>query len=202
SVKAVVVACNTATAHALAVLEVELPVPVIGVVGPGARAAVRAAAAGAIGVIGTAGTVRSGAYERAIAEIAPHASVTARACPLLVPFVEEGWTDHPATRLVTEEYLAPFRDDGVDTLVLGCTHYPLLRGVIGDVVGPAIRLIDSAHETAAEIGAVLATRGIAAPAGRSGSAHYVVSDAAEQFARTARHFLGAPLHHVETITLG
>lgn len=201
-VKAIVVACNTATAHALPMLEAELPVPVVGVVGPGARAAVRTAGAGGIGVIGTTGTVRSGAYERAIAAIAPHANVTARACPLLVPFVEEGWTDHPATHLVAEEYLAPFRTAAVNTLVLGCTHYPLLKSVIADVVGPDIRLIDSAQETAAETGEVLRDRRLAAPADRRGVAHYVVSDAAEHFARTARHFLGAPLHDVETLTLG
>lgn len=204
-VKAVVVACNTATAHALPTLEAELPVPVVGVVTPGARAAVRTAAAGAsdgIGVIGTAGTVRSGAYERAIAVLAPHANVTARACPLFVPFVEEGWTRHPATRLVAEDYLAPFRTADVGTLVLGCTHYPLLKPVIADVLGPDIRLIDSAHETAAETRAVLDAAGLAAEPGRTGTAHYVVSDAAEQFAHTARHFLGAPLQHVETLTLG
>ncbi|GJG87566.1 glutamate racemase [Gemmatimonadetes bacterium T265] len=202
NVKAIVVACNTATAHALPMLEAELPVPVVGVVGPGARAAVRTTSDGGIGVIGTAGTVRSGAYERAIAAIAPHTNVTARACPLFVPFVEEGWTDHPATRLVAEEYLAPFRAAAVDTLVLGCTHYPLLKRVIADVVGPDIRLIDSAHETAAETGDVLRARQLAAPAARAGVAHYVVSDAPDHFARTARHFLGAPLQDVETFTLG
>lgn len=207
-VKAVVVACNTATAHALPTLEAELPVPVVGVVAPGARAAVHAAAGAGptggsgIGVIGTAGTVRSGAYERAITALNPHANVTARACPLFVPFVEEGWTEHPATRLVAEEYLAPFHTAEVDALVLGCTHYPLLKSVIADVLGPAIRLIDSAHETAAETRAVLDAAGLSAPAARVGRAHYVVSDAAEHFAHTARHFLGAPLQHVETLTLG
>ena len=203
-VKAVVVACNTATAHALPTLEAELPVPVVGVVTPGARAAVRTAAASeaGIGVIGTAGTVRSGAYERAIAALAPRANVTARACPLFVPFVEEGWTRHPATRLVAEEYLAPFRAANVGTLVLGCTHYPLLKPVIADVLGPETRLIDSAHETAAETRAVLDAAGLAAEPDRAGRTHYVVSDAAEHFAYTARHFLGAPLQHVETLTLG
>ena len=201
-VKAIVIACNTATAHALAMLTADLSIPVIGVVAPGARAAVRTSDGGGIGVIGTAGTVRSGAYERAIAAIAPDANVTARACPLLVPFVEEGWIDHPATRLVAEEYLAPFRTDQVNTLVLGCTHYPLLKRVIADVVGPDIRLIDSARETAAETGGVLLAHRISAPTGRVGAAHFVVSDAADHFARTARHFLGAPLEDVETLTLG
>ena len=206
-VKAVVVACNTATAHALPTLEAELPVPVIGVVSPGARAAVRTAASrtpggGGIGVIGTVGTVRSGAYERAIAALAPHANVTAHACPLFVPFVEEGWTRHPATQLVAEEYLAPFREADVGTLVLGCTHYPQLKPVIADVLGPDIRLIDSAHETAAQTRAVLDAAHLAADPGRTGTAHYVVSDAPDHFAHTARHFLGAPLQHVETLTLG
>ena len=175
-VKAIVVACNTATAHALPLLEAELPVPVIGVVAPGARAAVREANGGGIGVVGTAGTIRSGAYERAIAEFAPAGNITARACPLFVPFVEEGWTDHPAVRLVAEEYLAPFRDAGVRTLVLGCTHYPLLKPVIGEVVGPDIQLIDSAHETAAVTGAMLRARGLAAPSERIGAARFVVSE--------------------------
>ncbi len=201
-VKAIVVACNTATAHALPTLTAELPVPVIGVVAPGARAAVRTANGGGIGVIGTAGTIRSGAYERAITALAPAANVTARACPLFVPFVEEGWTDHPATRLVAEDYLSAFRSASVGTLVLGCTHYPLLKPVISGVLGPDVQLIDSAEETAAETRSVLDGAGLSAPADRIGRAHFVVSDAADHFAHTARHFLGATLHGVETVTLG
>ena len=123
-VKAIVVACNTATAHALPMLERELDVPVIGVVEPGARAAVAASHSGRIGVIATAGTIRSGAYVRAIQAEAPDAIVAARACPLLVPLVEEGWTEHEATRAIAREYLTPFMNGEVDTLVLGCTHYP------------------------------------------------------------------------------
>ncbi len=121
-VKAIVVACNTATAHALPMLKAELDVPVIGVVEPGARAAVRASRSGRIGVIATAGTIKSGAYVRAIEAESPDAQVTARACPLFVPLVEEGWTDHEATWSVAREYLAPFMHDEIDTLVLGCTH--------------------------------------------------------------------------------
>jgi glutamate racemase len=123
-VKAIVVACNTATAHALPMLEAELPVPVIGVVGPGARAAVKGTRNGHIGVIGTEGTIRSGAYVRAIHAESPDAKVTALACPLFVPLVEEGWTNHDATWVIAEEYLAPLLRDDVDTLVLGCTHLP------------------------------------------------------------------------------
>lgn len=205
-VKAIVVACNTATAHALDALRAELPVPVIGVVEPGARAAVAAADAAAeapqrVGVIGTVGTVRSGAYERAIRALAPDTVVRAQACPLFVPLVEEGWLDHEATELIAREYLAPFRDRRVDALVLGCTHYPLLRALIGRVVGPDVRLIDSARETAAATGRALAAAGLTALGDRAPERRFVVTDAAEQFARVAAHFLGAPLEHVETLAL-
>jgi glutamate racemase len=206
-VKAIVVACNTATAHALSALRAELPVPVIGVVEPGARAALATAnlAVGRprrIGVIGTVGTVRSGAYERALRALSPGLDVVAQPCPLFVPLVEEGWLGHPATRLVAHEYLDRLREEDVDTLVLGCTHYPLLKPLIADVLGADVRLIDSAEETAAETGRVLERTGLrAAPAAAGPHHRFVVTDAAEQFSRTAAHFLGAPLEHVETLAL-
>ncbi len=204
-VKAVVVACNTATAHALTALRDELPVPVVGVVEPGARAALAPDAVRPprrVGVIGTVGTVRSGAYERALRALAPDVDVIARPCPLFVPLVEEGWLEHPATRLVAREYLDAFGDHQVDTLVLGCTHYPLLKPLIAEVVGRDVRLIDSAEETAAETGRVLQEAGLCAAAGAGAPRHrFVVTDAAEQFSRTAAHFLGAPLDAVETLTL-
>lgn len=202
-VKAIVIACNTATAHALDALREELPVPVIGVVEPGARAAVRASPGRRIGVVGTVGTVRSGAYERAIAALAADADVVAQPCPLFVPLVEEGWFAHPATRLIAHEYLEPVRARGVDTLVLGCTHYPLLKSEIAAAMGDTVRLIDSAEETAAETGRVLDAHGLRTPDQLGKSARrYLVSDAPEQFSRTARHFLGAPLDHVETLAIG
>ena len=148
-VKAIVVACNTATAHALTALRAELHVPVIGVIEPGARAAVAATRSGNVGVIGTAGTIRSGAYERAIRELAPDARITVQPCPLFVPLVEEGWLDKDATRLVAEEYLEPLIDAGVDSVVLGCTHYPLLKPMLAAVLGNGVQLIDSAAESAA-----------------------------------------------------
>lgn len=204
-VKIVVVACNTATAHALDMLRAELPVPVVGVVEPGARAAVAGdehhATPRRVGVIGTVGTVRSGAYERAIRVLAPDAHVVARACPLFVPLVEEGWLDHPATKLVAHEYLDPLRDDGLDTLVLGCTHYPLLKPLVARVLGPSVRLIDSARETAAATGRVLAAASLAASGPRATAHRFVVTDAPEQFAHVAAHLLGAPLQHVETLAL-
>ncbi|HWE43980.1 MAG TPA: glutamate racemase [Gemmatimonadaceae bacterium] len=201
-VKALVVACNTATAHALATLQAEEPIPVIGVVEPGARAAVSATRGGRIGVIGTVGTIRSTAYERAIRALRPDAQIIARPCPLFVPLVEEGWLEHEATRLIADEYLGEFASGHVDTLVLGCTHYPLLKPLIAAVLGPDVALIDSAEQTAAETRRVLEARGLLAPAGAPAVRRYVASDAPDQFLRMAERFLGAPIEGVETHTLG
>ncbi|MEO8563367.1 MAG: glutamate racemase [bacterium] len=200
-VKAVVVACNTATAHALPMLRDMLDVPVIGVVEPGARAAVRASRTGRIGVIGTAGTIRSGAYVRAIHEEAPDASVIALACPLFVPLVEEGWTSHDAARSIAREYLAPFTGNSVDTLVLGCTHYPLLKPMIAEIVGPDVRLIDSAEETAADTRRMLAAHSLQAPDGH-GSYRFISSDDPQQFLTLGQRFFGASIEHVEVRTFG
>ena len=202
-VKAVVVACNTATAHALAALREEFLLPIVGVIDPGARAAAAASQSGRIGVIGTHGTIASGAYERAIRARAPTARITSRACPLLVPLVEEGWLDSDATRLIVHEYLAPLHADDVDTLVLGCTHYPLLKPVLAEAVGTRVRLIDSAEETAAETARVLDGQGLRARSGRRVVGHqFVASDAPEQFLRLGQRFLGATIERVEQLTLG
>lgn len=200
-VKCIVVACNTATAHALDALQASLPVPVIGVLEPGARAAVRASRGGPIGVIGTSGTIASGAYTRAIQQQSPKARVLAAPCPLFVPLVEEGWVDHVATRLIAHEYLAPMREAQVDTLVLGCTHYPLLAPVIAAEMGPDVRLIDSAEETAAEVERILAERWlineIAAAQGISPWHRVVASDAPQHFLALGGRFLDVPLAAVE-----
>ena len=200
-VKAIVVACNTATAHALPILRDELDVPVIGVVEPGARAAVRATRSGHIGVIGTTGTIRSQAYVRAIHAENPDVRVTALACPLFVPLVEEGWVNHEATHLVAEEYLAPFVKDPVDTLVLGCTHYPLLKPVIGEVIGRSVRLIDSAEETAADARRMLEENQLTAAAGE-GDYRFVASDDPQQFLTLGRRFLVSAIERVEVRTFG
>ncbi len=200
-VKAIVVACNTATAHALPALRKELDVPVIGVVEPGARAAVRATRTGHIGVIGTAGTIRSQAYVRAIHAENPYVRVTALACPLFVPLVEEGWTNHEATHLVAEEYLAPFVKDAIDTLVLGCTHYPLLKPLIGEIVGRSVRLIDSAEETAADARRMLAVNDLSAGDGE-GEYRFIASDDPQQFLTLGRRFLGSAIERVEVRTFG
>jgi glutamate racemase len=202
-VKAVVVACNTATAHALPTLQAEFDLPVIGVIEPGARAAVAAAGSGVIGVIGTAGTIASGAYARAIWALAPNATVVSQACPLFVPLVEEGWTEHPATRIVAREYLAPIIAARAPAVVLGCTHYPLLRSLLADVLGGDARLIDSAEATADEAARLLESKQLLSPGSVTSPRHrFVASDAPEQFLRLGQRFLGAEIDRVETVTLG
>ena len=200
-VKAIIVACNTATAHALPMLDAALDIPVLGVVGPGARAAVRATKTGHIGVIGTEGTIKSGAYVRAIHAESAESVVTALACPLFVPLVEEGWIDSPATRLIASEYLAPFTRDLVDTLVLGCTHYPLLKRVIGETIGRAVRLIDSAEETAADTHRMLAEHDLASTASE-GTYRFIASDDPQQFLALGQRFFGDALERVEIRTFG
>ena len=201
-VKSIVVACNTATAHALPTLREEFAMPVIGVVEPGARAAVAATRSGHVGVIGTVGTIKSGAYERAIRALDPDVTITARACPLFVPLVEEGWTDHEAARLIAREYLAPLVTADIDTLVLGCTHYPLLKALVCDVLGPDVRLIDSAEETAAETARTLAKADLAAPAQAEPSYRFIASDDPLQFLQLGQRFLGGTIEGVEIRTLG
>lgn len=201
-VKAVVVACNTATAHALTALREHYELPIVGVIEPGSRAAARATRSGHVGVIGTQGTINSRAYERSIVAISPDAHVTALACPLFVPLAEEGWLDTEVTRMVAREYLGPLVEASIDTLVLGCTHYPLLKGAIGAVVGRDVRLIDSAEETAAETATTLREKGIDRT--RPGEVRYrfIASDAPGQFLRVGQRFLGSSIDGVETVTLG
>ncbi|HMA25726.1 MAG TPA: glutamate racemase [Gemmatimonadaceae bacterium] len=201
-VKSIVIACNTATAHALTALRDEFDMPVIGVVEPGARAAVSVTTGGRIGVIGTVGTIKSGAYERAIRAIDPDVRITARACPLFVPVVEEGWTDHEATRLIAREYLEPLVAADIDTLVLGCTHYPLLKPLLHEILGPGVRLIDSAEETAAETARTLAAANLAAPSDAEPTYRFVASDDPLQFLQLGQRFLGDTIEGVEIRTLG
>lgn len=201
-VKAVVVACNTSTAHALNALRARAAVPVIGVIDPGARAAVAATRSGRIGVIGTAGTVASEAYVRAIRALRPDADVQQRATPLLVPLVEEGWFDHAASRLIAEEYLAPLRAGPVDALVLGCTHYPLLKPLLQGVMGDEVALIDSAEETAKAVAKTLDDFGLTAPGNALPTHRFAVSDDAPRFLTVGSRFLGARLAGVEVVELG
>lgn len=201
-VKLVVIACNTSTAHALATLQKESPVPVIGVIEPGARAAVAATRGGPVGVIGTAGTIASNAYVRAIHALAPMLAVEQVACPLFVPLVEEGWFSHPAAMLIAQEYLAALGQARVDTLVLGCTHYPLLKPLLSRVIGDGVKLIDSAEETATVVAQTLVQRGLEAPAGQNIYHRFVVSDDEPRFRQVGSRFIGEKLTAAEVVALG
>ena len=197
-VKLMVVACNTASALALDELREELPVPVLGVIDPGAEAAAAATRSGIVGVIGTPATVASGAYSAALMALRGGLSVESRACPLFVPLVEEGWLDHAATRLVAEEYLAPLKQAGVDTLVLGCTHYPLLSPLLAELMGEDVRLVDSAEETARAVASLLEAEDALAPEG-AGSLRCFVSDLPLRFRQVGERFLGRAIDSIELV---
>jgi glutamate racemase len=201
-VKAIVIACNTASAVAAAFLRERCSVPVLGVIGPGSRRAVEKTRNGHIGVIATEATVASGAYERAMLAIRNGLEIKSRACPLFVPLAEEGWLNHAVTRQVAEEYLAELRSSRVDTLVLGCTHYPILRPVIEDTMGGNVNFIDSGLAVADEVAKLLEERGLTRTSGDSPSQEFYVTDSAARFRRVAELFLGRPLESVETVELG
>jgi glutamate racemase len=186
-VKMVVVACNTASSVAIAEMAAEDGVPVLGVILPGAHRAAKISESGRIGVIGTRATIGSGAYERAILAKRPDATILSEPCPLFVPLAEEGWTDNDIALQVAESYLRPFKDAGVDVLVLGCTHYPLLKDVIGRVMGEDVKLVDSAESTAAEVRRRIGDDG----AGSGDAEHrFFVTDMPEPFQAVAERFLG------------
>jgi glutamate racemase len=211
-IKMLVVACNTASALALPAIREALDIDVVGVIGPGARAAAAAIAQHAggvrtIGVIATESTVRSGAYTTAIKKADPTADVIEQACPLLVPLAEEGWVNNDVAHTVAETYLKDLQAK-IDTLVLGCTHYPILRDVIQQAVGQDVTLIDSGEATAVEVKALLKEKGLARLTRPTGALerqlcddldHFYVTDAAERFARVAERFLGSKPSRLEAV---
>lgn len=188
-IKLLVVACNTASAVALASLRAEVDVPVVGVIEPGAAAAVAGTRRGKIGVIGTEATIRSGAYTHALKALRRDLEIYTRACPLFVPLAEEGWVDNEVARATARLYLASLRKSGIDTLVLGCTHYPLLRATIAEVMGPEVQLIDSAAATAVVVRDALRDAGLAAT-GTGAANSFFVTDAPERFVKVGARFLG------------
>lgn len=204
-VKMIVVACNTASAMARESLRRDFNIPFLTVLGPGARAAAKATRTNRIGVIATEATIESGAYERAIHEACEDRSVEifSRTCPLFVPLVEEGETDSQVARLMAEQYLAPLRRREIDTLVLGCTHYPLLKTVIAETMGDDVTLIDSAEAVAEETAQLLEQAGWLVEKLDSDSepqqSRFYVTDAAKRFHRIAERILGAPLEHLEAV---
>ncbi len=195
--KVIVVACNTASALAVPRMKQIFKVPVQGVVAPGAEAAVRATRNGRIGVIGTRATISSGAYEHAIHSLNPSASVFSAPCPLLVPLIEEGMFDDPITDQVIARYLTPLLAKGIDTLVLGCTHYPLARPAIARAAGSAVTLVDSAENCALAVKALLETQSLASPHDHLGRLDVALTDATEGFLRTAERALHLEIGDVE-----
>ncbi|MGI8437566.1 MAG: glutamate racemase [Chthoniobacterales bacterium] len=195
--KVIVVACNTASALALPVLEERVPAKVIGVIAPGAQAAAAATRNGHIGVIGTRATIKSGAYERAIRALNPEVRIVARACPLLVPLIEEGWLESKITDQILMRYLQPMLDGGVDTLVLGCTHYPLLRPAISRLLGDSVILVDSAENCALAVRDLLAAENLQAVQTAS-SLHVALTDPPDSFLSVAAEALQLEIGEVET----
>jgi len=207
-IKLLVVACNTASALALPAIRDAVGVPVIGVIDPGARAAVTVAAGKKIAVIATEATVQSGAYSSAIAGIDPQIDVVVRACPLFVSLAEEGWAETVVARKVAEQYLDDLAKGDIGALVLGCTHYPILRGVIGEIIGREVPLIDSGEATAREVQTLLESSELSSPNPSSDTRerqlcddldHFYVTDAAERFARVAERFLGTAPSVLEAV---
>ena len=201
NVKAVVVACNTASAWALPTLEKYFPIPIFGVIAPGAEAALRQTRTHRIGVIGTAATCRSQAYLKTIQALEESAHVFSQACPLLVPLVEEGWVRHPVTVAVLREYLAPLLKKNIDTLVLGCTHYPLLKTTIHSIAGKQVALIDSAESCARYVRDRLAQQALLSRRRRAGRIQPFVTDAADHFDAVSKKFLPAPAERAWKIEL-
>ncbi len=188
-IKLLVVACNTASAVALGEIGRDTIVPVIGVIEPGARAAIAASRSGKIGVIGTEATIASGAYTRAIQQLRPGVEIYTRACPLLVPLIEEGWTDNEIAERTVAHYLESLKASGIDTLLLGCTHYPLMRDLFRRVLGPGVRIVDSATATAAAVAERLADLRLARARGM-GSQSFFVTETPDRFVKVGRRFLG------------
>jgi glutamate racemase len=200
-VKLLVVACNTSSSVALPALRSTLGIPVVGVIEPGAHAAARVSLSGRVGVVGTPGTIASGAYQRALAAERPDLHLHVQACPLFVPLVEEGWVQGDVPRLVARAYLTPLREAGIDTLVLGCTHYPLLRGVLAEELGPDVTLVDSAEATADEVASLLGRGVMAAAPGRVGALSVYVTDTPDRIPDLSERFLGERVERAEHVDI-
>ena len=197
-VKLICIACNTVSSVALPVIKSYFKVPIVGVITPGVKEAVYATQNKRIGVIGTASTIKSHTYEKEIKQLDPKTSVISLACPLFVPFVEEGWLSGNVVLEVAQTYLKPLKKGRVDTVILGCTHYPLLKPVIKKVLGKNVTLIDSAQQVAIQVKEILSSAGMLNK-GRRGKQKFYVSDNPEWFAGLARRFLGSPVHNIKRI---
>ncbi len=199
-IKILVVACNTSSAISLDILQEKLPIPVIGVVGPGAKAAVKRTKLKKVAVIGTETTINSGSYERAIKTVDDSIEITAVACPLFVPLIEEGWIEGDVVNLTAEKYLSSIKFDSIDVLILGCTHYPMIKDVIANIMH--ISLIDSAVETAKEVKRALREKGMLRQGKGESSREFFVTDLPEKFSRVGERFLGHKISNISKISLG
>ena len=200
--KLIVVACNSASAVALEALRARFEAPILGVIEPAVQAAARESRSGEIGVIGTRATVDSGIYQRLMAEARPEARVHVQATPLLVSLVEEDWIAQPETLAIVRRYVEPLRDEGIDTLILACTHYPLLAEVIARAAGPEVTLVDPSLETAAALKALLeGDAALAASLGRGDGGEFYVSDITPHFRRIGSQFLGRDVGELRKVAL-
>lgn len=200
-VKTLVVACNTASAYALPALKERFKIPILGVVEPGAHAALAASRKKVIGVIGTQATIGSNAYGNALKVIDPKVRVVSRACPLFVPLVEEGWIDNDVAKATTERYLNGMKGEGIDTLILGCTHYPLLSGLIQRIVGDEVTLVDSAESTAKSLAKLLEEKNIASERNSEPNLQIYFTDLPSRFESIAHRFLDSGLPSVTRVDL-
>jgi glutamate racemase len=198
-VKMIVIACNTVSAVALDVVQKRAKVPVVGVIQPGAEAAARATTRKRVGIIGTIGTVNSNAYVNALRQIEPSIQAFSQACPLFVPLAEEGWTDHKATELIAKEYLFPLTLEKIDTLILGCTHYPLLTTIIGKVLHQSVTLIDSGEATAVTVKRLLDEKNMRNASKLKPNLQFNVSDVPHRFTEVGERFLGQKLGRVHRV---
>lgn len=200
-VKIIIVACNTATALALSTLQKKFDFPVMGVVKPGVEAALKSTKNRNIGVIGTIGTITSDVYRKELEKIDKSVKVTSQACPLFVPLAEEGWTDKKATKLIAEEYLSEIKESQVDTLILGCTHYPLLTNIIQETMSDSVNIVDSAHAMAVNALDELKRNNLLSENAGRGDLKLFVSDLPAKFEVIAKRFLGEDISNVEKIHL-
>ncbi len=200
-IKLLVVACNTASSVSLPALSEELNIPVIGVIEPGAKKAADLTKTGKVGVIGTYSTIRSSAYKNALESISPEIEVFSKPCPLFVGLADEGWTEGEITELIARQYLSNLKETGIDVLVLGCTHYPLLKAVIQKIMGEEIALVDSAEETALEIGSVLDGLGELNNGTSNGARDFYLTDVSDTFVSIAGRFLGEKIENIEMVDI-
>lgn len=201
NIKLLVVACNTASAFALDSLKSTLDIPVIGVLEPGALKAVETTRNNVLGVIGTPSTIKSEAYREAVNKIGPNITVHTKSCPLFVPLAEEGWIDDPISEQVAVRYLKPLINKKIDTLILGCTHYPLLKKLIQRVVGDDIKLVDSAEQVTTQTLSILEELGIKNPENKSGNKQFYLTDVSDSFLSIAASFLGEQVSGIKQIDI-